>query len=129
MTEPTQNAHAHDSEAVKKEAVRLKKLYKNLPDDRRKLAEKLIERAAFMGVSLSEMEQRIAAEGQVVKMPQGDYEIDRAHPLLSTYNAMIKNYVTAIKQLDSFLTPDKTTGGKPGEKLIEFITGGGLGGK
>lgn len=129
MTEPIKNACACDGQAVKKETARIKKLYKNLPDDRRKLAEKLIERAAFMAVSLSEMERTITAEGQMVKMPQGDYEIDRAHPLLTAYNAMIKNYVTTIKQLDAFLTPDKTTGGKPGEKLIEFITGGGSSGK
>ena len=45
------NKDAQD--AIKKETSRIKKLYKDLPENRKKLAEKLIERAAFMLVSLA----------------------------------------------------------------------------
>ncbi len=109
---------------IKKEAARIKKLYKDLPEERKKLAEKLIERAAFMAVSLAEMEQKINTEGQVVKMPQGDYEIERAHPLLTVYNSMIKNYTAAIKQLDAFITGTGGGVAKPGQKLLDWLGSG-----
>lgn len=109
---------------IKKEAARIKKLYKDLPEERKKLAEKLIERAAFMAVSLAEMEQKINAEGQVVKMPQGDYEIERAHPLLTVYNSMIKNYTAAIKQLDAFITGTGNGVAKPGQELLGWLGSG-----
>lgn len=109
--------------SIRKEQLRIKKLYKDLPEDRKKLAEKLIERAAFMAVSLAEMEQTINTEGNVVKMPQGDYEIDRAHPLLPVYNAMIKNYTAVIKQLDALLTGAGGIG-KPGAELLGWLGSG-----
>ena len=109
--------------SIRKEQLRIKKLYKDLPEDRKKLAEKLIERAAFMAVSLAEMEQTINTEGNVVKMPQGDYEIDRAHPLLPVYNEMIKNYTAVIKQLDALLTGAGGIG-KPGAELLGWLGSG-----
>ena len=41
---------------------------------------------------IRDMEEKLATEGLIVTMPQGDYEIDRAHPLLQQYNSMVKNY-------------------------------------
>ena len=82
----------------KKEITRLKKVYKNLPKDTLENVKKLIERAAYMLVSLEDMEAKIDADGLVISMPQGDYSIDRAHPLLQPYNAMVKNYNATIKQ-------------------------------
>ena len=66
----------------KKEQNRIKKIYKNLPKERLEIAKKLIERAAYMLVSLEDMEAKISEDGLVVTMPQGSYEIDLAHPLI-----------------------------------------------
>ena len=41
----------------KKEQNRIKKLYKNLPKDKLEIAKKLMERAAYMLVSLEDMEE------------------------------------------------------------------------
>ena len=65
----------------KKEQNRIKKLYKNLTKDKLEIAKKLMERAAYMLVSLEDMEEKINEDGLVVKMPQGSYTIERAHPL------------------------------------------------
>ena len=116
--QPPKNKDAQD--AIKKETSRIKKLYKDLPENRKKLAEKLIERAAFMLVSLEEMERQINQDGNMVTMPQGDYEIERAHPLLTVYNAMIKNYTAVIKQLDAFFISDGANS-KPGQELLGWL--------
>lgn len=94
-----------NNERMKKEYKKFKKLYKNLPKDRLIIAEKLIERAAYMLVSLEDMEAKISEDGLVVTMPQGAYEIERAHPLLQQYNAMVKNFNSTIKQLNESLPP------------------------
>lgn len=104
----------------KKEQNRIKKIYKNLPKERLEIAKKLIERAAYMLVSLEDMEAKISEDGLVVTMPQGNYEIERAHPLLQPYNAMVKNYNVTIKQLDE-ISPNSDVE-KAGQALMMFAT-------
>ena len=104
----------------KKEQNRIKKIYKNLPKERLELAKKLIERAAYMLVSLEDMEAKISEDGLVVRMPQGSYEIERAHPLLQPYNAMVKNYNATIKQLNEMLPNGDAD--KAGQALMMFAT-------
>lgn len=104
----------------KKEQNRIKKIYKNLPKERLEIAKKLIERAAYMLVSLEDMEAKISEDGLVVTMPQGSYEIERAHPLLQPYNAMVKNYNATIKQLNE-ISPNSDAE-KAGQALMMFAT-------
>lgn len=104
----------------RKEITRLKKVYKNLPKNVFENSKKLIERAAYMLVSLEDMEEKIDADGLVVSMPQGDYTIERAHPLLQPYNAMVKNYNATVKQLNELL-PDANVEAA-GSALMEFVT-------
>lgn len=104
----------------KKERNRIKKLYKNLPKDKLEIAQKLIERAAYMLISLEEMEAKIDEDGLVVTMPQGNYEIERAHPLLQPYNTMVKNYNATIKQLNDLLP--NTEAETAGQALMMFAT-------
>ena len=56
---------------IKKEKSRIKKLYKNMPENWLKISEKLFERAAYMAVSLEDMEEKISEDGLLVEMPQG----------------------------------------------------------
>ena len=104
----------------KKEQKRITKIYKNLPPEQLEIAKKLIERVAYMLVSLEDMEAKINQDGLVVEMPQGSYKIERAHPLLQPYNAMVKNYNATIKQL-SDLSPN-TEADKAGQALMMFAT-------
>lgn len=104
----------------KKEMARLKKLYKNLPKDTLEISKKLIERAVYMLISLEDMEAQIEADGLVVTMPQGAYDIKRAHPLLQPYNAMVKNYNATIKQLNDLLP--STDAEVAGQALLSFAT-------
>lgn len=104
----------------KKELSRLKKLYKNLPEDTLEISKKLIERAAYMLVSLEDMEAQIDEDGLVTTMPQGSYDIKRAHPLLQPYNAMVKNYNATVKQLNDLLP--STDAEVAGQALMSFVT-------
>ena len=103
-----------------KELRRIKKLFKEMPDNWKKVNEKLFIRAANMAVFLSEMEEKLATEGLIVSMPQGEYEIERAHPLLQQYNSMVKNYNATIKQLSEALPPAAAE--TAGSALMKFVT-------
>lgn len=113
---------AEKEKKIKKEIKKIKELYKKLPKEKGELAEKLIERAAFMVVTMEEMEDIINNEGQIVEMPQGDYTINRAHPLLSAYNTMVKNFTAVVKQLDAFLEESGETSA-PGQAFMQWRAG------
>mgnify|MGYP006988833666 CR=1 FL=1 len=104
---------------TKKEQRRIAKLYKDLPRERLEVTKKLIDRAAYMLVSLEDMEEQINEDGLIIEMPQGDYSICRAHPLLQSYNAMIKNFNATIKQLGEALPP--VAAEAAGQALMKFV--------
>lgn len=105
---------------IEKELRRIKKLFKEMPDNWKKVNEKLFIRAANMAVFLSDMEKQIANDGYIVTMSQGKYEIERAHPLLQQYNSMVKNYNATIKQLSEALPPAAAE--TAGSALMKFVT-------
>lgn len=105
---------------IEKELRRIKKLFKEMPDNWKKVNEKLFVRAANMAVFLADMEKQIADDGYIVTMSQGKYEIERAHPLLQQYNSMVKNYNATIKQLSEALPPAAAE--TAGSALMKFVT-------
>ena len=105
---------------MKKEQRRIAKLYKDLPRERREVTKKLVDRAAYMLVSLEDMENQIDGDGLIIEMPQGEYSICRAHPLLQSYNAMIKNFNATVKQLGEALPPAEAEAA--GQALMNFIS-------
>jgi hypothetical protein len=64
------------------------------------------------------MEKRIDEDGVIVAMQQGDYSIDRAHPLIAQYNTTVKNYAAIIKQLSEQASPEEAN--RVGESLMSF---------
>jgi hypothetical protein len=103
-----------------KEIKRLKAIYKNLPSDKLGVIEKLIERAAYMLITLQDMEKKISEDGLLLEMSQGNYSISRAHPLLSPYNSTIKNYASVIKQMNDLLpSAEQETAG---QALMDFVS-------
>jgi len=106
---------------IKKEKARIAKLFKNLPEERQALVAGLINRAAYMAVSLEDMEQTINDDGMLMEMSQGSYSIQRAHPLITQYNSMIKNYNSTIKLLCDNLPAAAAQ--QAGDALMKFVTG------
>jgi len=88
---------------IKAEINRLAKIFKKIDKKHLKSAEKLIARAAFSLVLLEDMEGEIKRDGPVTKMQQGEYAIERAHPLIPQYSAVLKIYAAICKQLNDLL--------------------------
>lgn len=85
---------------IKKELAKLNKIYKDIDGDKKKVAENLIQNAAFMSVSLKEIQEAINIKGYTEEYQNGEHQkgIKKA-PEVEIYNTMIKNYTNVIKQL------------------------------
>jgi flagellin-specific chaperone FliS len=88
---------------IKKEIRRLKSIYKDVEEKRKKTCEGLINEAAFMRATLEELKVIIDNDGPIDEMEQGEYTILREHPAVKTYNTMIQRYTNIISKLASLL--------------------------
>lgn len=99
---------------------KFKRIYKNLDRNRKEIAEKLCKKAAFMNVTLDDMQDQIVEEGYIRTGINGNgFEVTMEHPVLKSYNTMVKNYNTVIKQMID-LMPD---GASEADELLEFVRG------
>ncbi|KAA0944162.1 hypothetical protein FQ087_18735 [Sporosarcina sp. ANT_H38] len=92
-------------ERVTKEERRLKKNYKELQADKKAVVDGLTRRAAFMRITLENMENDLDENGFVEMFSQSEKTepYERERPVARLYNTMNKNYQSIIKQLSDLL--------------------------
>ncbi|MBE2905396.1 hypothetical protein NST18_12885 [Anoxybacillus sp. FSL W8-0104] len=96
-------------ERITREEKRLRKSYKDLPKDKMQVVEGLIRRAAFMRVTLEDMEKDLDENGFVEMFTQSEKTepYERERPVARLYNTMNKNYQSIIKQLTDLLPKEE----------------------
>lgn len=104
----TGKALVEKNQKIKKETQRLKKLFKELSDNKKKMAEKLIENASFMSITLDELKEDIKVYGVKETYVNGVNQFGFKESIESkTYNTMVKNYMNIVKQLNDMLPEQK----------------------
>jgi len=69
-------------------------------DDKKTIAERLCEEAAFMAATLDRLKAQIDQEGATLKSKNGNgFDVVMENPAQKSYNTMIKNYNTTFKGL------------------------------
>lgn len=63
------------------------------------LGQNLLKELKFMKTTLQSLKKEIKERGVIVIMPQGNYDIERSNPAIASYNTMVKNYNSTIKQI------------------------------
>lgn len=107
---------------IKKEKNKLLKIFKNVNKDRLSVVEKLIENAAFMSITLHDLEQKINKNGTISRYKNGENQFGtKKSPEVEVYNTMVKNYTSIIKNLADLLPPGEENPLKSGGELAEFI--------
>ena len=92
---------------VRKEMNRLKKIYKGISKDKFNTVQSLIRNAAFMAITLDDLQMTINREGVISEYQNGLNQWGtKKSPEVEVYNTMIKNHSAMIKQLTDML-PDK----------------------
>ena len=94
---------------IRKEENRLKKIYKNLEGQKKQTAQGLIQRAAFMRVTLEDFEADLDQNGFVEMFQQGKDQdpYERKRPVADLYNSMNTSYQKIVKQLTDLLPKDE----------------------
>ncbi len=102
---------------IKKEITELKRFFKEIENDKKPFANRLIEQCSFMAVTLRELQETLNEDGAIELFVNGKQKMLREHPATKTYNAMVKNYNSVIKQLLEMLPEGK----KENDELMEFL--------
>jgi hypothetical protein len=113
---------------ISKEMSRLKKLFKDIPKNIMNSVLALIRNAAFMTVTLEDLQEEINKNGAVSEYQNGENQWGiKKSPEVEIYNTMIKNLSTVIKQLTELVPVGSTPKSKEPdafEKLIRRGRGG-----
>ena len=106
---------------IKKELTKLKKLFKDLDGDTMETVISLIRNAAFMIVTLEDLQETINIIGCVSEYQNGENQFGtKKSPEVEIYNTMIKNHMSIIKQLSDLLPKAPPAGvGDDFENFIE----------
>ena len=95
-------------ERIKSEKTRLKGIFKDLDENKKKLVTPLIEKAAFMGVELDDLQETIEQDGWTSEYKNGENQYGtKKSPEAETYIALSKNYAAIIKQLTELVPAAK----------------------
>ena len=105
---------------IKRELNRLKKIFADLPEDVKRVADGLIQEAAFMRVTLEETRAVIDHEGIIERFEQGAQRFLREHPATKVYASFVNRYSVVVKQLIDLL-PATEKGKTEADELIEFV--------
>ena len=109
---PTKKIYTKD-ENVKKEIRRLKKIFAGLDKNKLAITESLIEVAAFMRVSLDEIQSAINEKGYTEKYQNGANQSGvKQSSLVEIHIAMTRNLATVMKQLVDLAPLEKRKDGK-----------------
>jgi predicted transcriptional regulator len=94
-------------ERIKKEIRRLRRIFKKMDDDTKKATQSLLENAAFMAITLEDLQEVINREGVISEYQNGANQWGtKKSPEVEVYNTMIKHYMSIIKQLTDLLPKD-----------------------
>lgn len=108
------------NEEINKEVKRLTKLFADIPPDLQKTVKSLIQNAAFMTITLGELQLAIQEKGVVDTYQHGSGQFGtKKTPEVDIYNSMLKNHMTIMKQLVDLLPAQE--GVKKKDQLLEFL--------
>lgn len=98
-----------------------RRITKDIAPDKRKAADGLMRRLAFMQVTLEDLEADINKYGATELFSQTEgIEYERERPAVRIYNTTVRNYSAACKQLFDLL-PDGVAKAQAEDELMAFV--------
>ena len=104
---------------IKQEINIIKKLYKDLPKEKSKVLEGLINESAFIKVSLEELRDNLLKNGFTEVFEQGEQRFNRERPEVKIYTTFIQRYSNVMKQLIDLLPVEVKK--EEADELLEFL--------
>lgn len=113
----------NEDKAFNSEFKRYKRLFKEIPKEKKKAAEELIKRAVFLQIQLEKYENDIYLNGAVEEFTQSDRvePYERERPVVRIYNQAMKNYQVVMNKLLDLLPKEEAIDINPLEALEKAI--------
>lgn len=93
---------------IKKEIRKINVLFKDLDRSVKKTVESLIQNAAYMAVTLRDLQKTLDSEGLICEYQNGENQWGtKKSPEVEIYNTMVKNFISAMKAINDYLPKDK----------------------
>ena len=106
---------------ISNDMKKVKRLLKEIPEDRQPIAHGLYNELVFMQNTLNTLKEQVETEGAVSMFKQGRQEFLREHPALKAYNTTVQRFSLLYKQLVDLLP--QTDKEQRTDALIDFIKG------
>lgn len=112
-------------ERISKEIKRLNIIYEDIKKENKSIIEGLIQRAAYMRITLEDYEKDLDNKGYVELFTQSQKTepYERERPVARLYNTMNKNYQTIIKQLGDLLPKENGSKTEQDDGFDSFVNG------
>ncbi|MCL2080245.1 MAG: hypothetical protein FWH17_10505 [Oscillospiraceae bacterium] len=96
-------------ERIKREAARLRRVFKDLDKNKLQSVKSLIDNAAFMAVSLEELQEKINENGYTEEYQNGANQWGtKQSEAVKIHIAMTRNHAAAIKMLAELAPPARS---------------------
>lgn len=100
--------------AIRKEFNRLRRIFKDIPDDRKKTVLETLKNAAFQSYILKELQDSILEEGTMTEYQNGENQWGfKQNPDVTTYNSIYQRYMQSITLLLNQLPRDSIADDNP----------------
>ena len=120
MTEKTKKTK---EQRIKAEVRRLNSLFSKMDKDTKKVVKSLIENAAFMAVTLEDLQEHINKNGVISEYQNGENQWGtKKSPEVEIHIAMTKNHNATMKQLADLL-PKKPIKQEDDDGFDDFVNG------
>lgn len=104
--------------ANKPDLNELKKLFENIDENRKPLAEKLCKQAFFMEKTLNELAKDVDKNGAILTTVNGNgFDVIMENPAQKSYNTMINRYTALMAKLIDLLPKEDNSS----DELLDFI--------
>lgn len=98
---------AKQNKLIKEEVKKLTDIFIELSDEKQRVSKQLIERVAFMTITLIILEEDIKENGPTYLFKQGQQEMIVENPSQKSYNTMINRYTAAYDKLFNLLPKEQ----------------------
>lgn len=96
-------------------------ILKKIPEDKKKIAENIVDELLFMKETLADLKTQVKENGTVEHFEQGKQNFLRENPALKSYNTTVQRYSQLYKQLTDILPKTTDSGVMPGDALLDFM--------
>lgn len=109
-------------ELIAAEIAKWNEVFKDLSSDKKEVASRLIEQAAFMKITLDILKVNIQLDGATYWFEQGKQRMLVENPAQKSYNTMINRYTTVCNSLFNLLPKGEGDGdGKEKEDDLDKL--------